>query len=364
MVVNSLNHKLFIILFCLIIFLVSFKREFHPFVIVPLLFIPKNNKDIIAINNIFILFFSYLLIIFILQFFYITDLQINFAIRNIYYILIFFLGLRFFLGWNKLISNKKILLFVLVYSFILYFFLNLFGIEYRFDFFRKFFGNFHIINIIFLIFIFILVNEKIRNTGFFFLFIFILLSLQGYLTNSQQSLVLGLFSFFSLLIPEKLKHIYAKFLYMFLIFFPILIISLVTFIEGFSDFDANILFRSEAYQFHIENFFNSFYLFNRLDLIIHPFFINEFEILTQNISTHNFFIDSIAKYSLLGGLLSLLIIKKFIPNINEMNNNKIMIFIWTAAIVHLSINQIYTFKDIILLSFLLSFMNIKYEKKQ
>ena len=119
-----------------------------------------------------------------------------------------------------------------------------------------------------------------------------------------------------------------------------------------------------TFTLYIENFFNSFYLFNRLDLIIHPFFIDEFEILTQNVSTHNFFIDSIAKYSLLGGLLSLLIIKKFIPNINEMNNNKIMIFIWTAAIVHLSINQIYTFKDIILLSFLLSFMNIKYEKKQ
>ena len=360
--VNNINQKLFITLFCLIIFLVSFKREFHIFVIIPLLFIPKINQNSIIINNIFILFLTYLFIIFIIQFFYIDDLHINFALRNIYYILIFFLSLRFFLGWNELILNKKVLSSILIYSFIIYIFLSLFGFEYRFNFFGNFFGNFHIINIIFLIFIYILIDEKIKNKEFFFRFIFILILLQGYLTDSQQSLTLGLFSFFSTLLTKKLKYLYVKSLYWFFIFFPILIIFLVKYIEGFSNFDANILFRSEAYQFHIANFLNNFFLFNRLDLVLHPYFINDFDELSQNVSTHNFFIDSISKYSIFGGLLSLLIIKKFAPNINEINNNKIKIFIWIIAITHLSINQIYTFKDLILLCFLLSIMNIKNEK--
>lgn len=353
----SPNRKIFELLFVTIIFFLTFNRLLHPLVIFLFLIQPKGQSYQIKSKRLFYVFFLYCTLVFIYQYFYLENLNISYAFRNIYYVLILYLSLRFFVNWQVFLIEANTLRNVFLYSLIIFSSLSLLRISFRMDFYNNIIGNFQIINSILLLYILIIINRLRKNKKLLYFILFALIIAQGYLIKSQQAFLLGFMCMLVFFIPIKIISKYISGLLLFIIFFPIIIVWFTNSFENFSIYDENIIFRYDAYNYYLNQMHENFFKLRNLDSVIHPYFIYDYDEYSRNISSHNYFIDSYAKFSIYGCILLIIIIVQNKPSIYHIINKPYLIYIWILVSIHLSINQIYTFKDIVLLSFLLSCFN-------
>ena len=153
-----------------------------------------------------------------------------------------------------------------------------------------------------------------------------------------------------------------------MIIFPFVLIITPFIYPEITSIDNNFLFRSEAILYNLKLLIIEPIEYLRLDRPLHPYFLDTYQFTNQlrNITTHNAIIDFFGKTTLIGSLLFILFLNNLRKLICKINNkifyNPIITYLWLFFCIHVSLNQIFRFNQLVILSFIIAYILVLQKK--
>jgi len=360
----NLNVKfIFAISYIIILSLQPNLKEFFPittlllFIFFPYPILKENFFFILKIFKILIFICVITSIYILLSSLIFPNYDLIFALRTPYYLLTIIIYSFFFFFWFlRLDKNIFInLFFAVLLSEILgiLFFDSNYLLEIK---------NFSILSLILYILI-ILLSIKRNNKNIFFFFIIIFL-ITGIINSSQQSIILFLSSILVFLFSgNKQNNFIIKSIKNIIIFYPLLFITLIYLFPNLVNYDSNVAFRLDAIKYNIDILFSNPLEYLRLDRATHPYQLEALQYedndSLKNISSHNALIDFFSKTTFVGFLIFIYFINNIsflLSKISNTYNKLISCFFWLYLGIHLCLNQIFRFNQIVILSLILGYL--------